>query len=169
MLLNTLAKKLGCEYDDGGKFARTGKIQKDLLEQMNALSFYRQKGARSLGREWMDAEMLPLLISSNSTTEDFLCTACEHIAEKISESINGAGIQNVLVSGGGAYNEFLLERIRSKTLAKLIIPEDSIIQFKEALIFAFLGFLRLNDQVNTLASVTGASKDSCGGSVYRSH
>lgn len=166
MLLNYLAEKKGQLYDSGGVLAKSGRADEKLLKQLNNLPYYSQLGAKSLGREWFETTILNLFENSQVSTIDLLATATEHIAEVISRELNDKEIKNVLVSGGGAFNNFLIERIKSKTKCEIVIPDSEIINFKEALIFAFLGCLRLNEKINTLKSVTGARLDSIGGSVY---
>jgi 1,6-anhydro-N-acetylmuramate kinase len=63
---------------------------------------------------------------------------------------------------------FLIERISVHTNTQLIIPNRVLIEFKEALVFAFLGVLRYRNEVNCLASVTGAPKNNCGGQIFLS-
>jgi anhydro-N-acetylmuramic acid kinase len=164
MLLNFLSEKLGFAYDAGGELAKKGTIDDKILNELDSMPFYSQKGARSIGREWFEKNILPRFKDLNP--HDGLATATEHIARKISEDIKKNNLNDVLVTGGGAYNELLIERIRHHSGAKIIIPADDILNFKEALIFAFLGFLRLHEKVNTLSSVTASKKNSVGGAVY---
>ena len=166
MLLNYLAERSGRAYDAGGEMARSGKINQDIFSKLENLEFYKKKGARSLGREWYECAVKPLF--EVGTINDLLATATEHVAARIAADLNLHQIKNVLVTGGGAFNTFLLERVRSKTATQLIVPDAEIINFKEAVIFALLGHLRLNQQNTALASVTGAKRDSIGGAVYRS-
>ena len=98
--------------------------------------------------------------------ENKLCTAVEHAAIKISEEINKHKLKQILISGGGAYHQFLIERIAHFTTGQLIIPNKKTIEFKEALVFAFLGVLRMREKTNCLKSVTGALFDNCGGAIY---
>lgn len=166
MLLNYLSEKLGNAFDENGRMARSGQVNSDLLLRLNDLPFYKINKAKSLGREWFENEVLILINKFDIKIEDLLATAVEHIASIISNELNEKKLANVLVTGGGAFNTYLIERIQSKTACKLVIPTNEIINFKEALIFAFLGYLRLNNQVNTLATVTGANANSIGGAVY---
>ncbi|MBX3164031.1 MAG: anhydro-N-acetylmuramic acid kinase [Bacteroidetes bacterium] len=165
MLLNFLAEKNGKPFDKNGDMARAGKINSDLLNVLNSLSYYSESGAKSLGREWFEKNTLPLIEKSNLNTNDLLATSTEHVAQIISDELNKENIKNVFITGGGAFNSFLIERITSKTTTEIILPEAQTINFKEALIFAFLGYLRLNETVNTLSSVTGAKSNSVGGVV----
>ena len=162
--LNSLAQKIGHEYDANGAIASRGKIDKKLFEELNSLSYYRLGGAKSLGIEWVQKNIFPLLDKSGIEIEDLLATMTEHTAYQIAKAIEGG---SVLVTGGGAYNEYLIDRIKFNIDARadLILPSNELINFKEALIFAFLGILRLKGRVNCLKSVTGAISDSCSGSV----
>jgi len=166
MLLNYLAEKTGKSFDKDGEIARLGKINLDLLKSLNVQDYYIKSGAKSLGREWFENNILPLLDASALPIHDLLSTATEHVAQIIANTFAEKKIKNVLVTGGGAFNVFLMQRLRSKTTADIVIPDAQIINFKEALIFAFLGYLRLNEQINSLKSVTGAKKNSVGGAVY---
>jgi anhydro-N-acetylmuramic acid kinase len=121
------------------------------------------KFPKSLGREWVEQEIRHLLPEILPTV-DLLRTCTEHAAFQIAQSLNGR--KNTIVTGGGAFNTFLVQRIREQTTCTVEIPDDQIVAFKEALIFAYLGWLRINNRINTLKSVTGGSKDSIGGAIY---
>ena len=163
MALNKIANNLGLEFDEGGNIAKKGIVDKGLLAELNTLDYYKQKGPKSLGKEWFDNSFYPLLNKSEITREDKLRTLVEHMAIQISKvMIEG----NCLISGGGAHNTFLIERIASHSENEIILPDNSIIEFKEALIFAYLGFLRLTNKANVLKSVTGASKDHIAGTIH---
>lgn len=162
--LNLAAMQLGHSYDKDGNWARSGTVRQEVLEQLNALPFYAQKAPKSLGTEWLESEFLPLL-HTIETPEDRLRTCVEHIAEQIGVTAKAHAIDTLFVTGGGALNSFLMERIESKGI-NTKLPEMSIIQFKEALIFAFLGLRFLEEKPNCLASVTGASHDVCGGVLH---
>lgn len=164
MLLNYLAEKLSQSFDKGGEIAKSGKVNLELLNKLNGLNYYSQKGAKSIGREWFEQTILVLIENSGIEIKDLLATSSEHIAQIIANDLLDK--KNVLVTGGGAFNSFLIDSIKSKTNCEIIIPDVKTINFKEALIFAFLGYLRLNEKTNTLSSVTGAKSDSVGGTVY---
>lgn len=163
--LNALAAEAGSAYDANGALARSGALNEPLLRALDALPFLHQPPPRSLGREWYEAEMAPLLAPAAIPLPDRLRTATEHIARAIGRALAQGGAQRVLVTGGGAHNGFLLERIRAHTTAMLEVPDRATVDFKEALVFAFLGLMRWRGEVNTLASVTGAPHDSIGGSL----
>ena len=167
MLLNRLAQKMGLPFDKDGMNGRDGYIFRPLLNRLNQLPFYQEEGAKSLGKEWFDAEIWPLFEQSGLCVTDQLRTAVEHITTQITNVLNHHKIKSVLVTGGGAKNLFLMDRIRLFAPdTMVVIPQENIVDFKEAILFAFLGLLRLNGEANCLASVTGANTDNCGGAVY---
>lgn len=163
MALNEISNKLNLEYDDGGSIARSGKICGSLLKDLNAVEFYHLKGPKSLGKEWYRENFQVLLTNSECSIEDKLRTLTEHMAIQIDRSmIKG----NALLSGGGTYNLFLIDRIKEISENEIIIPETDIIDFKEAMVFAYLGYLRILKNINVLASVTGAKKDHIAGTIH---
>lgn len=165
IMLNYITQRMGNRYDENGRFGRTGKVNTKLLKSLNNLPFYKKSGPRSLGAEFLHEQIVPLL-SKKMEIKDVLRTAYEHITEKIANAINGLESGNVLVTGGGTYNNFLMELLRNKLRLDLIIPDENLIDFKEAILFAFLGALRITNSPNCLSSVTGASLDNIGGAVY---
>jgi anhydro-N-acetylmuramic acid kinase len=171
MVLNFYAEKLGKNYDDKGRWAAEGTVNESLLAQLNALDFYAQPFPKSLGREWVSQYVMPLLENSGLSERDVLATFCRHIAMQIAQEVSKHTTANharILVTGGGAFNVHLLSEI-SQLLPpniEILVPNDKIINFKEALIFAFLGFLRVQNQYNCLSSVTGARQNNVGGCVY---
>jgi anhydro-N-acetylmuramic acid kinase len=167
IILNYLAGKIGLDYDSSGRNARKGKVLKEILTPLNQLEFYKLKPPKSLGREWVENKFIPLLAGYHEhPVHDVLRTVTEHIAIQIADVISKTKAKKVLVTGGGAFNTFLLELIRNKCNAEIVLPDKEIINYKEALIFAFLSILRIRNENNCLKSVTGARKDNCGGSVY---
>jgi len=166
IILNKLAKELGYEYDKSGKNAESGKIDTTLLEQLNSLTYYQKPHPKSLGIEWIENEVYPIINTSTNSIENKLCTFVEHISIQIANNIKGKD-KTVLLSGGGTFNTYLVQRIKANTPNKIIIPPVQIIDFKEALIFAYLGVLRLRNETNCLSSVTGASSDNIGGCIYQ--
>lgn len=166
-VLDFFAKKEGKPYDDGGSLAKTGIVDHDILSQMNALDFYKMEGPKSLANSY--TQNLVSLLESLSTA-DALATATEHIALQIAGCIARAGIEKaqILITGGGALNTFLQERIQdmlppSFTLA---VTDQQTIMFKEALAMALIGTLRWREEINVLSSATGASKSSVGGAIW---
>jgi anhydro-N-acetylmuramic acid kinase len=167
MVANHLAQSRGMEFDRDGRLGKNGKILPDLVEELNGLEFYQKPAPKSLGREWVEDIFLPVIQRSGASAEDALCSLYEHIAVQISRYTRAYPDGTILVTGGGAFNTFLMERIRRKSKAVLVIPDEQLVKFKEALIFAFLGLLRYRHEINCLASVTGAGMDSFSGVVHR--
>jgi len=167
MALNYFAEREGMPFDKDGLQASRGVVQLDLLEELNLLPFYENFAVKSLGREWFEEEFLPVIARYNYTNTDILSTVTEHIAYQISRAVNGKPEGKMLVTGGGAKNKFLIERMSFYLPhIQVVIPDELLIDYKEALIFAFLGCLRVNNQINCLKSVTGADRDSIGGAIY---
>lgn len=173
-VLNFYANKAGKPYDAYGKMASFGRLNKKLFDELNALEYFTKPAPKSLGKEWFDMIMLPLCEQYDLSEEDMLCTCAHHIAFQIAKGIRemnkekGENTPQILVTGGGAFNDFLMLQLRTYlgTDFKVVIPEALLVMFKEALIFAFLGLLRVNNQPNSLMLVTGASKDSIGGALH---
>lgn len=163
IVLNRLAKYFNQNYDENGNLARKGNINNELLKKLNNLNFYAESHPKSLGIEWCNEHIFPLF--SDTDTSDTLATFTEHIAQQISDVIRKNRLKKVLFTGGGTYNTFLIEKIMTKTNAEIVIPEKQIIDYKEALIFAFMGVLRLNNEVNVLSSATGSIHDHSSGII----
>lgn len=166
MAFNHFIKELGYEYDLDGNLGRTGQVQDELLTLLNGLEFYQQKGPKSLGREWFENEFLPLINSFQLSPADVLRTLYEHVSDQISIAVDCYPKGQILITGGGAHNVFLIELFSEKTKHKTKVPSEQLIDFKEAISFAFLGVLRLKKEVNCLKSVTGADHDHSGGTIY---
>jgi anhydro-N-acetylmuramic acid kinase len=179
IVLNHFAEKQGFAFDKNGELGLKGKVNVELLNNLNQMDFYRVEPPKSLGREWVEQVFMPVLSDFEITEEDKLRTIYEHIAQQIAGIIGrgegevggkdkgeGRGGGRILVTGGGAFNAFLIELISGKTPVELVIPANEIVNFKEALIFAFLGVLKIRGEINCLASVTGASRDSIAGLTY---
>jgi anhydro-N-acetylmuramic acid kinase len=166
MALNHVAEQMGLSFDRDGAIAQEGQVHEDLLNELNALDFFHQSAPKSLGKEFWLTEFLPIVELAQLNERDLLCTLVEHISAQIGRSLTSYASCHVLATGGGAHNSFLIERIQAHTHHTLIVPEKGIVDFKEALIFAFLGALRLSGKSNSLSTVTGALRDSLGGAVY---
>jgi anhydro-N-acetylmuramic acid kinase len=165
IVLNNLSKKIGKDFDDKGSIASSGKLIINLYEELEKLEYYQLDPPKSLGIEWVDKNMIPLINKySDYPIEDLLNTLSNHIANQISNNLKE--IDKALITGGGAYNDYLIDIISSKSDSEIIIPSKNIIEFKEALIFAFLGVLRYLNINNCYSSVTGASKDHCSGKIF---
>lgn len=172
MALNHYAARMHAAYDRNGRWARKGNIVAGLKERLDNLEFYLLPPPKSLGREWFEEIFLPVLAGyETARTEDILHTLVEHIAGKIAMACRTAPIARkkkpcMLLTGGGALNLYLRERIEAVAEVELAAVDKKIIDYKEALIFAFLGVLRLERQCNCLSTVTGANRDNIGGAVY---
>ncbi|GAB3717127.1 anhydro-N-acetylmuramic acid kinase [Flavobacterium koreense] len=165
-VLNFYANKLGLDYDDKGKIARSGKVDSDLLNELNALDYYKKSFPKSLGFEFVKEIVLPLIEKYSIPIEDKMHTFTEHIALQTSLALpNKTG--KILITGGGAYNDFLIERMQFHLPnIQIIIPNNKTLEFKEALIFALLGVLKLRNEINVLSSVTGAKMDHSSGNIF---
>lgn len=164
-VINRFTRQIGLEMDRDGVIASRGQVNQALLEGLNALDYYARPWPKSLGREWVEMQVFPLLDSCGLPLEDILRTYYEHCAFQLSR-VTEPG-QSLLVTGGGVYNKFLIERMRALSGCDIVIPEPAIIEFKEALIFAFLGVLYMLDEPSCLRSVTGAAKDNIGGMLFK--
>lgn len=163
-VLNIYANQLGKEFDESGSIARASVTNLELLSQLEKLQFYSKPPPKSLGIEWLEAKFLPLLNLAGLNSEEIIATCTQHFAQQIAKAISGH--KKVLFTGGGAFNTYLMELISLKTNTELVIPNPEVINYKEALIFAFLGVLKEREKINVLASVTGASRDHSSGKVY---
>lgn len=165
IIINDLMRTVGSEYDAFGRYGKNGVVNEFLLEELNNLSFYSEKGPKSLGWEWVLSNVLPLL-STEESLKNTIRTLYEHIAYQIGKALNEIEAKSILVTGGGAKNSFLIERIKHYTKGKIVVPDDELVDFKEAIGFAFLGLLRWENKINVWSSVTGSSKNSSSGVIY---
>jgi anhydro-N-acetylmuramic acid kinase len=163
--LNLLANQIGLEYDKNGELAKSGIILPELLNRLNSLEFYRLNSPKSLGTEWLEDEFYKS-IDGKYQTKDLLRTIVEHIAVQISSVLKNEKLASVFMTGGGTKNNFLIERIKVHFDGQLIVPEMKIIDFKEAIVFAYLGALYLRNEPTTLTSVTGAEREVCSGVLH---
>lgn len=166
IILNYFAAQKGKAYDKDGAIAAAGRTDDNLLQTLNNLRYYQMEPPKSLGREWIEKEIIPLIRLFNISTEDAACTFCEHIAMQIGAVTDNNPLKRMLITGGGAFNTYLVSRIAANTRVQLHIPDADIVNYKEAIIFAYLGLLRMHQQPNCLASVTGANHNVSGGAIY---
>lgn len=166
IVLNYYAQQLGNDYDTNGEFGKQGIVHTDLLHKLQSIPFFTLSPPKSLGREWVEQEIFPILESYRISVYDTIRTFYEHIAIQIGSTLQGTHTQT-LCTGGGTLNKFMMELIQHYSESELIIPSNEIIQFKEALIFAYLGYLRIQEKHNCLASVTGAHQNVCGGVIWK--
>ena len=164
IVLNHYVAKVGFGYDDKGRNAATGKVNATLLKQLNALSFYSKNYPKSLGLEWVQAMIFPIIDAFPLSIKDVLRTFVEHIAMQIGDVTKEC--ESILVTGGGVFNTFLIERIKHYAIAEILLPNNEVVNYKEALIFAYLGLLKMENKVNCLKSVTGAIRDHSSGVIF---
>lgn len=165
-VLNHYMRSLDKDFDEDGNLARTGKVNLELLEQLNALKYFQKSPPKSLGIEWVDKYVLPLIDSYFLEIPDILRTFTEHIVRQIAACLKNSSTSEILLTGGGTFNSFLIDRLRSHSDGEFVIPKKEIIDYKEALIFALLGALKLRGEINVLSSVTGAKMDHSSGRIY---
>ena len=167
VLNEIVSRDFGMDYDKGGVLGQQGIVVDALLEELSGLAFYELQPPKSLAREWVEEQFNVVLLKYKEVNKkDLLATCYHHFAQQIARVLNDNQINNVLFTGGGSFNGFLMSLIGKYTQAEIIVPDKQAIDFKEALIFAFLGVLREEGEVNCLSSVTGASIDNVGGSVF---
>jgi len=179
-ILNSLAALEGMAYDADGALAATGKVDNPLLQQLNALPYYAMPYPKSLANEFGTEVVFPLIraamVDRGLSTVDALRTYVEHIALQVARAVEALGGdaataaeaagRRMLVTGGGAHNTFLVERLRRRLGFEVVVPDKALVDFKEALVMALIGVLRWREENNVRASVTGASRDSIGGAVW---
>jgi anhydro-N-acetylmuramic acid kinase len=174
-VLNMITAKRGLAYDDGGMIAASGKINQDILNTLNQLEYYGKAYPKSLANDFGTDTVYPLLQQPSLPDEDALRTYTEHIAVQVSgeveKHLRATGFSNarILVTGGGAFNHFLIDRLRfylEPMWVEVEVPDQALVNFKEALVMALLGVLRWRDESTTISSVTGASRDGIGGAVW---
>jgi len=166
IVLNYYAKKKGFDFDESGMIAKSGKVNESLLNQLNSLSFYKASLPKSLGFEFVKTTIFPLIEKYDLAEKDILRTFVAHITTQISNCLEEDPSLKLLVTGGGAFNTFLINELKKQTSVNIIIPTKEIVDYKEALIFALLGLLRLENQVNCLSSVTGSKYNHSSGKIF---
>ena len=165
-LLNHLASQMKIDYDEDGNLAKSGEVNNKLFDLLNADNYYDKNYPKSLGNEYVRDHFIPLLDGTRISLIDKLATVVEHIAFQIGISTVHLQEGKILVTGGGTHNSYLMDRLGKLTKQKFVIPNEQLIDFKEALIFAFMGVLRMRNEINCIASVTGAIKDCSGGVIF---
>jgi anhydro-N-acetylmuramic acid kinase len=164
IVMNLYASKLGLDYDENGALASKGKLNKSLLEKLNGLEFYKKKPPKSLGLEWVQQKVFPLIDEMEADVPSVLRTFVEHVAIQISHLVEKK--RTVLYTGGGVFNSFLMSRIADLSSGKVVETTPEMINYKEAFVFSFLGLLRIKNEINCLQSVTGASKNHSSGVIF---
>jgi len=167
MVLNHYSKKISFEYDNKGQLAQSGNLNTVLLNQLNELDYYLQSPPKSLGREWVEKSIIPLIDKFNLEAVDVLRTFTEHIVFQLKNILNKQKKGKILITGGGAKNDYLIRQLQEAIDTEIVIPGEILIDYKEALVFAFLGVLRWRNEINCLSSVTGAIHDSSSGVIIK--
>jgi len=167
VVMNKLSNQLGHSFDLDGNLSRSGQLIPEFLEKLNSLNFYKISGPKSLGTEWVKEHIDSLVndAAKNNLTIDILHTFVEHTAMMIGNALKGKDLK-VLATGGGCKNKYLIERIQSYAQADIYSANEFLVDYKEALIFAFLGYLRINEVHSTIVEVTGAKRSHSAGTVY---
>lgn len=166
MGLNYLARKAGKAFDRNGTFASDGQLHKGMLNELNKVYARLRTKRPSLSRELFEKSIQPILDHPDIDLNDRLHTFTEAIAIEIASSLPAKKkVQSVLCTGGGTLNNYLIYRLMEYCgdEVELIIPDADLVDFKEALIFAFLGVRRVRNEINCLKEVTFASRDSSSG------
>lgn len=171
MILNHITRKNGFDYDSGGERAKSGSINVQMLNKLNALEYYKLPFPKSIGYEWFVEEVVPIVEATDDSLENLLCTGIHHICEQVAIQIKNnieKPNNSLFVTGGGALNDFLIETLQEKLsdTTKVVATEKQLIEFKEALVFSLMGVLRLEHKINVLSSVTGAKSDSSSGVIF---
>ncbi|WP_194550777.1 anhydro-N-acetylmuramic acid kinase [Zobellia nedashkovskayae] len=171
MILNHITRKNDLDYDAGGNLAKNGNINTNMLEKLNGLEFYELPFPKSIGYEWFIEKVVPIVESTEDSMENLLCTSIHHICEQVAIQINTNRKKlgsTLFVTGGGALNDFLVETLQQKLgdAVKVVVPSKQLLEFKEALVFALMGVLRIEKKTNVLCSVTGAKRDSSSGVLF---
>jgi len=171
MILNYITRKINLPYDKGGELARSGFLNRNMLYRLNRLKYYLLPHPKSIGYEWFVEEVVPIVDITDDTTENLLHTAIHHVCEKVAQQVKLNATKeesSLFVTGGGALNDFMIEVLQDKLgeATKVIVPEKELIEFKEAVVFALMGALRFEQEINVLKSVTGAKRDSSSGVIY---
>jgi anhydro-N-acetylmuramic acid kinase len=164
--LNFYANQLDLDYDDKGLISKSGIVHQNLFKELNGLPYYKSNYPKSLGFEFVKETILPLIEKYSIGREDKMHTFTMHVAYQISKALSQKKAK-LLITGGGAYNDFLMEQIQKQLPEmEIIIPNKKILEYKEALIFGLLGILKLRGEINVLSSVTGAESDHSSGEIF---
>lgn len=167
MVLNHITQKIDLAYDKNGAMAKTGSINTDLLQKLNALDYYKLPFPKSTGYEWFVEKVVPIVDGTEDNIENLLHTCIYHLCEQVAIQVkeNTVKKSTLWVTGGGALNSFMIKTLQEKVGSdiQVVVPSPTLIEFKEALVFALMGVLRVENETNVFNSVTGATRDSSSG------
>lgn len=158
-------------FDRNGKIARQGTVNERWLNKLLEHTYFEQNYPKSTGREmfgvhfarelWQEAESLFMSLEDRIATVTAL--TAKTIAKEILNHGKSAHIKEVLISGGGRFNQTLFNRIQeylSKEISVVGIEEYGMnADAKEAVIFALLGYQCFKKRTNNLPTATGATKE----------
>ncbi len=173
--LNNLAQKAGKPYDENGILAAGGQLMQAELGSLRDAEYYKQTGPKSLSNEQAIGFVSEFIDNDNYSIEDRLHTIVHFIALQIEQSISAnlsdeeCSGKKILVTGGGAFNTFLMDVLKKKLVEKgieVVVPEAQIIAYKEALVMGLIGALRWREETNVLSEITGASRSSISGAYW---
>lgn len=158
-------------FDKEGAFAKSGEINKELLESMLNDEYFKKAPPKSTGREYFNmswlAKYLPLFQTLKD--EDIQATLLELTARSIAVEVKKAAVDTLIVCGGGAKNSYLMERLSSNLSGVEVSAGDKYGvdgEYMEAMAFAWLACERVHKRAVKLSTVTGALRDSILGCIY---
>jgi anhydro-N-acetylmuramic acid kinase len=178
LALNKIARMKGVEYDHDGNLAANGAVDERLFSEMNSSFYYDKDYPKSLSGGWVSKVMMPTLQRHNISIEDKLRTIVEHVAHQLNkslekiqqkENISFSKSDKMLVTGGGAFNKFMIQRMEEMLPITLVVPDEQTVKFKESVLMALMGVMRVRNEENCLGSVTGAARNAIGGAIYQGH
>ena len=166
-ILNHYSQRLGQPYDKGGSFAAKGTVRQNLLEHLLSLPFHKKLPPKSIDNSWIQKEIIPSIDKFDYEPHDVLRTTIEYISIIIGDQLSQG--EKMLFTGGGSYNTYMMSCIEAQARKRniaCVIPDNLIVDYKEALLIAYAAILRYKQESNFIASATGASASISGGGLY---
>lgn len=158
--MNQFAQELNADFDNNGEWAREGAINQWVLDELDSLAYYELPGPKSLGSEWVESEFIQHL--DILSPKDALATCVEHMVHQIDSVLHN---KRVFVTGGGALNKYLIERLEYAGV-QCVLPSKTMVDAKEAIIFALLAYKRIRGENNVLGHTTGSIIDHSSGCIF---
>lgn len=175
-ILNALAGREGKLMDEEGRMAKQGVVLQDVNDSLNGKEYYKRQPPKSLSNEAARDLVFPAMFESAHPTNDLLRTAVQHIVVQVANAVAQFPADKeeakMLVTGGGAFNNFLVDELNialQQSGISIIVPDERVVKFKEALVMALIGALRWREETNVLCSATGAMRDSISGAIWMGH
>jgi len=171
-VLNYFAQKIGLPFDTNGIHAKGGIAHNTVLKEWSEISFFSKKPPKSLDNNWIQKKHIPFIETFNLSPKDTLATYTKLIVRLLHETLIKYEIKNVFLSGGGIQNLYIQElfsEIANRDELTVTIPNLDVINYKESMLMALVGYFRITEQVNIFNSVTGASASSIAGALYLTH